>query len=271
MGLRRFRIGAGLFPLRRCRPRGRTYGYQGLIAEMKSRPVLAMLLGAVLAACGGLQPRQQGAGHPGTAPFRLESLAKSDIDTITEIHEQQALAHLRTLAEKLYRRNPRERRKSGQASTESALARLFDPGPHWNFGELQGKTGVDSVRLAFDADYKGDRVLAFIAGLSSMIVASYNGKTEFFILDELDPQKLYNSARNVEIAAWKLGTARDRHGGLYLLSDEINGPLRNLSFEREFGKIIGIQDTMAQVVADKTNRSIARVIQTLATAVFLPL
>ena len=52
---------------------------------------------------------------------------------------------------------------------------------------------------------------------------------------------------------------------------EGSGTVHNLSFEREFGKIIAEQDTMAKIVAEKTNRSIAHVIQTLATVVFLPL
>lgn len=231
---------------------------------MKPQSLLILSLAAAVAGCGGPQARQ-----PAAPPFRLDSVAKSDVDTITEIHQQEALRHLRILAEKLYRRNPREWRKSGQTGVEQAVARLFEPGQ--DFPELRGARGVDSVRLAFREDYRGDRVLAFVAGLSQMIIAAYNGKTEFFILDELDPQKLYNSARNVEIAAWKLSNARDSRGALYLLSNEGAGPVPNLSFEREFGKIIAEQDTMAKIVAEKTNRSIAHVIQTLATAVFLPL
>ena len=49
------------------------------------------------------------------------------------------------------------------------------------------------------------------------------------------------------------------------------GDARNLSFEREFGKMIAYQDAMAQIAAQRTNRTIRRVVQTLATAVFLPI
>ncbi len=45
----------------------------------------------------------------------------------------------------------------------------------------------------------------------------------------------------------------------------------NLSFEREFGKLIAYQDTLALVMAQRTNRTIRRFSQALATAVFLPL
>ena len=78
------------------------------------------------------------------------------------------------------------------------------------------------------------------------------------------------AARNVEIAVWKLENARDARGNLLLLANEM-GSVSNLSFEREFGKIIAYQDAMAQIAAQRTNRTIRRVVQTLATAVFLPI
>ena len=56
-----------------------------------------------------------------------------------------------------------------------------------------------------------------------------------------------------------------------LLSNEIAGDVRNLSFEREFGKMIAYQDVMAQIAAQRTNRTIRRVVQSVATAVFLPI
>ena len=100
---------------------------------------------------------------------------------------------------------------------------------------------------------------------------SYNGKTEFYLTDSLDPQKLYNSARNIEIAAWKLADARDARGKPLLVANEKTDDVANLSFEREFGKMIAYQDVMADVAAQRTNRVIRRIVQTLATAVFLPI
>ena len=90
------------------------------------------------------------------------------------------------------------------------------------------------------------------------------------MLDDLDPQGLYNAARNVEIAVWKLSTTRTSQGELFLLSNEGAGPVLNLSFEREFGKVIGGLDVLSKIVADKDNRTVVKVIQSLATAVFLP-
>jgi hypothetical protein len=104
-----------------------------------------------------------------------------------------------------------------------------------------------------------------------MVFLSYNGKTEFYLTDTLDPQKLYNSARNIEIAAWKLANARDARGNLLVVSNEASGDVANLSFEREFGKMIAYQDVMAEIAAQQSNRMIRRVVQTVATAVFLPI
>jgi len=94
---------------------------------------------------------------------------------------------------------------------------------------------------------------------------------EFFVIDELDPQKLYNSARNVEIAVWKLSNDRDANGQLFLLSNSALDEPRNLSFERLFGKVIAHQDMMARIISGSTNRTIRHVIQRLMGAVFLPI
>jgi len=222
-----------------------------------------------LSACATSPPRP-GKG-PNPPDFKVGSLAKTEIDQIAELHVQEALSHLRLLAEKLYRRNPREWRKGGNASLEQAVARIFDGGFNVDFPELEHRRGTDAVHFAFREDYAGDRVLAYVWGLTTMTLAAYNDKTEFYATDGLDPQKLYNAARNYEIAAWKLANARDARGELYLLSNEISGGARNLSFEREFGKLIGETDMMARIVAGRENRTIVRVIQNLATAVFLPI
>ena len=208
---------------------------------------------------------------PPEQDFKASDLAKSDIDVAAEANLQESLASSRLVMEKLYRRNPREWRRGGHTGMEAAVDRAFDPRFEFRFTELGNLRGTDAIMLAFKPDYAGDRVFAYGVGLASMIVIAYNGKTEFFLVDSLDAQKLYNSARNVEIAAWKLANARDANGQLFLLSNEINTEVSNLSFEREFGKIIAYQDVMARITAQRTNRTIRRVTQTLATAVFLPL
>jgi hypothetical protein len=101
-------------------------------------------------------------------------------------------------------------------------------------------------------------------------VKAHGGKSEFFLTDSIDPQSVYNVARNVEIAAWKLSNAHDAAGQPLLLTNEISASERNLSFEREFGKIVGRLDLFSMVLAERSQRFIARTAQNLATALFLP-
>ena len=203
--------------------------------------------------------------------FSTAQFVKTDIDRVAEAHQREVFANLRLLAEKLYRRNPRELKKGGQPSIEQAMARIFERRHAWDFGELQGKRAAQAIHLAFDDRYHGDRVLAFVAGLGAMMQTAFRDKTEFFVLDELDPQSLYNAARNIEIAVWKLSTARAAAGRLHLVSNESGGPIANLSFEREFGKMIGSLDVLSKIIADKTDRTVVKVVQSIATAVFLPI
>ncbi|MDO9451139.1 MAG: hypothetical protein Q7J21_11675 [Rugosibacter sp.] len=204
--------------------------------------------------------------------FEPKQLAKSDIDRIADAHRREVFFSLRVLTEKLYRRNPREWKKSGYASREAALNHLLDPRTSWRLPELGQKQGTEAILLALSTDYQGDRVAAFIAGTGSMLNAAFDEKTEFFMFDSLEPQKLYNSARNLEIAAWKLANARDTSGNLLLLTNDMATPQQpaNLSFEREFGKMIGNLDLLSHLIADRGNRTIVHVTHSLATAVFLP-
>ena len=69
----------------------------------------------------------------------------------------------------------------------------------------------DNFKLSFIEDYPGDRVHAFMSALLTMTMASYDHKQTFFG-DSLDAQKLYNSARNIETAVWKLSNAKTPKG-----------------------------------------------------------
>jgi hypothetical protein len=241
---------------------------------MRQAPLLVVTM--LLYACTSTQsypptaPTTGRRNAPAEAPFKLGDIAKSDIDAVAEVHFRESIASAKLLTEKLYRRNPRELKKSNVATPEAGVARAFDPTRAWQFAELSNQRGIEALALAFRADFTGDRVFAFGVGIGSMISQAYNDKSTFYITDSLDAQRLYNAARNLEIAAWKLANAKGANGELLLLSNEM-GKEPNLSFEREFGKLIAYQDTLALVMAQRTNRVIRRVSQTLATAVFLPL
>ncbi len=200
-----------------------------------------------------------------------KQIVKSDIDRVLEAHHREIFASLERLADKLYKRNPREWRRAGLDSREAAMARLFAAQHDWRLPEFDNRRGIDVMRLAFAPDFAGDRVAALIIGMGGMIQTAWADRSELFIMDELDPQALSNCARNIEISAWKLAQSRDEMGNPLLLSNEIGvDGMRNLSFEREMGKMIGWLDMSAQIVADKNRRVVTRILQSLATAVFLP-
>ncbi len=224
---------------------------------------------ALLSACGG-QAIQRKDGSNTLRGFSLKELAKSDIDNVVETHQQAVIASLKTLTLKLYRRNPQEWRKSGFTNAENAVEALFKPLAHWQLAQkLDWQTDLLNT---WREDFAGDRVQTLMQGLLVMNMAAYNHRTEFYLLSEVDAQKLYNSARNLEAVAWKLANARRTNGELFLQSNAIDGQnVINLSFEREFGKLIGSQDTLAKIIEDKTNRAIRFGVVNAATMIFLPI
>ena len=196
-------------------------------------------------------------------------LAKTEVDRIADTVRSEVQDGLMRIADKLYKRNPREWKKAGMDSREAALARLVNRKLR-SLPELGGLREGQAAALAFSESYEGDRVAALMFGLLTMTDAAFEHKEEFYILDSLNEQKLYNCARNMEIAVWKLADDRDRAGQLYLLSNELDPANRNLSFEREFGREIGLLDLMATVVADRNGRGLSRVGQSVVSTIFLP-
>ena len=199
-------------------------------------------------------------------------LGKNDFDRMADVELAENTQSLRHLMLKLYKRNPHELAKSTADNAEKMVAWVFEGElqHHWQFKEINNKQGTQALFLAFDSQYQNDRVLPFIIGIQTMLAKAHGNKTEFYLTDKIEPQNIYNVARNIEIAAWKLSNARDVNGNLYLLTNEINEKDRNLSFEREFGKMIGRTDLYAIALAEKSQRLISRVMQSLATTVFLP-
>lgn len=202
----------------------------------------------------------------------INQLGKSDFDRMADVEMRENAESLRLLMLKLYKRNPQELKKSTSDPAEKMVTWVFDGEPqhHYQFKELNNLQGTEAIFLSFKPEFSGDRVLAFIVGLQTMLLKAHNDKTDFYFTDTLDPQRIYNVARNLEIAAWKLSNARKPDGSLYLLTNEMNDTEKNLSFEREFGKMIGRTDLYAVALAEKSQRLISRIMQNLATAMFLP-
>jgi len=235
------------------------------------RIFLSLFLAILLLAGCANQDIKRKDGSNSTREFSMANLAKSDVDIACELTQREALKSLKLLTEKLYKRNPQEYRKAGLESVEAASARLFDELPKWPESHLAKLNWEEHFKLTFLEGYSGDRVYAFMSALTSMVMASYNHKSQFFVTDELSAQKLYNSARNIEIAVWKLSNAKLPSGAKYLVSNTLDGDIANLSFEREFGKLIAEQDLLALLIEDRSNRAITRTLQGVASFVFLPI
>ncbi|MBT5031094.1 MAG: hypothetical protein HOM55_02230 [Proteobacteria bacterium] len=209
----------------------------------------------------------------GLESFQVRNLAKSDSGKVYELIVASQIESVNSLMVKLYRRNPRELAKAVPGTTiDSRLLQVFgNDGPHWFHDELLGKASIEALELAFSEHFDGDRVLAFTVGLGSMIMESYNNKTEFFILDHINPQKIYDSARNIEITHWRLNNKQLPDGGLMLISNSYSPTELNTSFDRLINRIIDYQGLVVDMLGGGSGRLVETGVRRLATAMFIPL
>lgn len=226
---------------------------------------LAVLLALTLTAC------TTKLGKDGRTESAVDAkyLLKTEVDRIADTNRTEVMSGLILIADKLYRRNPKEWKKAGVTSREAALERLKNRF-YRSLPELGGLREGQAAALAFSETYSGDRVAALMLGLLTMADAAFEHKEEFYILDGLNENKLYNCARNMEVAVWKLGNDRNAAGELFLLANELDPANRNLSFEREFGRLMGLLDFMAKIVADRNGRTFSRLSQSVVSTIFLP-
>lgn len=175
---------------------------------------------------------------------------------------------LKTLTRKLYRMNSMELDKTPGATIDSQVTRIFQCPPVQTDSTLEYKEGTEAILLGFKPGYEGDRVFAMMYGLYTMLHASYSKKCDLFLLDFLEAQSLYNSARNIEILVWRLKARHLPNGDLFLVTNVYGGPIENLSFERIFGKLISLQDTMALIVATRTGRLLTDAVHMAGMAFF---
>lgn len=231
-----------------------------MVVGRRSKSLLLPFLAAILLGLAGCT----------SCPPALKKMAKSDIDLVADAHFNEVDRLLRELTIKLYRRNPRELHKNDAASIKSRLYQIFAPVPLPAFAELDEHAGVAAIELAFRPDFAGDRVFALMAGLRGMMLTAYGNRNEQFLIDSLDPQALYHSARNLEIIVWRLSNRMQPNGEPFLFTNSLPGEERNLSFERLFGKTIALQDMMTKIAADRKQRLINKVVHSLASSVLLP-
>lgn len=202
----------------------------------------------------------------------VSRIVKSDIDEVAELHQRAVMEDLKSLMLKLYRRNPGQRFDKDRRSIEESVDLVFKRPFYYGYSHWEGMTGSEIIQLAVDPNYRvNDRVLPFIVGLRKMLMASYNNELSFNLLSNLDEQKLYNSARNIEVAAWLLAVRKDKQGQLLILSDSLADETRNLTFQRLIGKMIATQDNMAKIISHKEGRMVKAVVLRAASMAFLPI
>ena len=200
----------------------------------------------------------------------INQFGKSDFDRMADYEIRENIESLKILMLKFYKKNPNQLKKSTSDNAEKMTNWVFNGNHNWKFKRINNAQGVDALNQVFDDNFEGDRVLSLITGLYTMLIKAHGDKKEFYIFDSLDPQKIYNSSRNFEIIVWKLSSKKNNKGQPYLISNEISSSQANLSFEREFGKIIGRTDYFAFTLSEKTERAVTRAIQSFTTGIFLP-
>ncbi|WP_431777739.1 hypothetical protein [Ottowia caeni] len=224
-----------------------------------------------MAGCASQAPVER--GEVQGQSFDGAELLQSDGNRVTATAMRANHQSLLLLADKLYRRNPSEWRKTS-TTREAALERIYQVmNDQLAWAPLGGRRDVAALSAALSVEFQGDRVAAFIIACADTIVTAHNGKREFYYLDSIDPQHIYNAARNMETALWILNTRRDTRGQPLLLANELTPDSRNLSFEREFGKIIGRLDMLATYMTERYRRAAISYVQGVVAApllVFLP-
>lgn len=206
----------------------------------------------------------------GCAGYELKNLAKTDVDLVTDEFITESRRAVRELMVKLYKRNPDQLLRGHINSADQRLQQLRDNVYELKFSELRGRQGIDAMNLAFEPDFGGDRVFALIVGLDGMLRQAYAYQPEMFFTDQLDAKVLLTSVRNVEVLLWKLKNARKPTGEHYLITHEYLGVVDNLSFERLFGKLIVLQEMMARIASDSSNRAVTTAVHAVSS-VFIPL
>ena len=204
---------------------------------------------------------------PIKAPAEVKNLVKSDTAFFVEAVRSELDQSLGLLLVKLYRRNPVQ--LPANTTIEVRVEQL--KAARLNLQEFDSLKPDQLVRMAFHTDFTGDRVYAFVAGLQSMVNHAFDHRREFLLLDNLPTaQFIYNSARNIETAAYLLRTKRTTDGKPYLHADGIQDQILNASYSQLMGEMIGLQDALSTALANKDQRTLNAVARGAASIIFLP-
>ncbi|GER16324.1 hypothetical protein [Variovorax boronicumulans] len=207
-------------------------------------------------------------------PYGNQEWLQSGTNRIANLSLRDNLQSVRRVQTTLYRRNPREWRKSA-ASMEEATQRTWDavlqgtPLP-----ELRGATGIDAIRLAFETGpqaYQGDRVAALVVGWATMLKQANGNTWDQTMIDGVDAENSYRTARNFEISLWLISSKTGPDGQPLLLATEISERGRNLVADRELSKVVARLDLLAAQADEKYRRAALDFGQNWVMGVVMPL
>ncbi len=201
----------------------------------------------------------------------ISNMAKSDIDIITDIHAKNAKEYTKDLIIKLYKLNPKYLEKNDYFNNISdVMTDIFKEVDHKTVDKT-GQKNIDLILKGFDKKFNGDRIHLIGKGLYGMIHASYRYKEKFYLIDKrLDPQKLINSAINIETLIWRLTNTRD-NDELLIVTNTMEKNQVNLSFERLFGKLIQNQENISYIISAQEGRIVEKVTTGIVSSLFLPI
>ena len=211
--------------------------------------VLPVLLSAALAGCGATRSTGRAQAYSNS------EWLQSGANRVANLALRDNLESVRRVQLSLYRRNPREWRKWAPSQDEAAKRVWKQAMDGAAPPQLSGATGIDAVRLAFDASYTGDRVAALVMGWTSMLKQANGNTWSQTMIDGVDAENAYRVARNVEISLWMLHGKRDAKDQPVLLSNEISDQGRNLVVDRELTKVVARLDLLAAQADEKYRRA----------------
>jgi hypothetical protein len=211
---------------------------------------MAALLGA--AGCSSMRDTQR------AEPYSNHEWLQSGANRIANLSLRDNLQSVRRVQSTLYKRNPREWRKSA-ASMDDATQRAWDAvlkGPP--LPELKGATGIDAIRMAFDTGpqgFQGDRVAALVVGWATMLKQANGDTWDQTMIDGVNAENSFRAARNFEISLWLISSKAGSDGQPLLLATEISDRGRNLVADRELSKVVARLDLMAAQADEKYRRA----------------
>ena len=196
---------------------------------------------------------------------------QTSVDRMATIGMRDNLQSLYLLMGKLYLRNPSQWRKSGFPDGTTAQREIRNAiEKRQPLPALGDRRDLAALSYSLSPEFQGDRVGAFIYAIGSMLVTAHGGRTEFYVYQGIDAQYVYNAARNVEVATWMLATRKDDKGAPLLLSNALTDDASNLSYAREFAKIVARLDLLAEVLGERYRRISVNYAQGLLFMHFLP-